>query len=71
MSQPHPIKVAALYRFAAFEEPASLQPQILDLCTAHGIKGTILLAHEGVNGTIAGSADGIDAVVAFLKTLPG
>ena len=71
MSQPHPIKVAALYRFAVFDEPAKLQPQIADLCTTYGIKGTILLAHEGVNGTIAGSAQGIDTIVAFLKTLPG
>lgn len=71
MSEYHPIKVAALYRFAAFDDPAQLQPQVLDMCVKHAVKGTILIAHEGINGTIAGSPDGIDAMVEFLKTLPG
>jgi UPF0176 protein len=71
MSTPHPIKVAALYRFANFENPSEYQPQIAERCDLHGIKGTILLAHEGINGTIAGKPDAIDDVVAFLKSLPG
>lgn len=71
MNQPYPIKVAALYRFAAFERPEELQPQILAWCTEHDLKGTILVAGEGVNGTVAGSEAGIDAVVAHLRTLPG
>lgn len=71
MSTQHPIKVAALYRFATFENPSVFQPQIAEQCDLHDIKGTILLAHEGINGTIAGSPEGIDYVVAFLKTLPG
>jgi UPF0176 protein len=71
MMQEFPIKVAALYRFANFEQPELLQPQILAWCTEHGLKGTILVASEGVNGTVAGTAAGIDAVVAHLRTLPG
>lgn len=71
MTQEFPIKVAALYRFASFEQPELLQPQILAWCTQHGLKGTILVAFEGVNGTVAGTAAGIDAVVAHLRTLPG
>ncbi len=71
MNQPYPIKVAALYRFAAFAQPDELQPKILGWCNEHGLKGTILVANEGVNGTVAGSAEGIDAVVAELRTLPG
>ncbi|MEP7349059.1 MAG: rhodanese-related sulfurtransferase [Sphingorhabdus sp.] len=71
MTEEFPIKVAALYRFAAFEQPELLQPQILGWCNEHGLKGTILIASEGVNGTVAGTADGIDAVVAHLRTLPG
>lgn len=67
----HPIKVAALYRFANFENPSEYQPQIAELCDMHGIKGTILLAHEGINGTIAGKPDAINEVVACLKSLPG
>jgi UPF0176 protein len=71
MIHEHSIKVAALYRFAAFDQPELLQPQILGWCTEHSLKGTILVASEGVNGTVAGAADGIDAVVAKLRTLPG
>jgi UPF0176 protein len=62
--------VAALYRFASFDEPAVLRQPLLDLCAAHGIKGTLLLAREGINGTIAGSVDGIAAVIAHIRALP-
>ena len=71
MSDAHPIKVAALYRFVAFDAPKTLQAMILQQCEAGGIKGTILLAHEGINGTIAGSPEAIDAVVAYLRSIPG
>lgn len=62
--------VAALYRFAPFDDPAALRQPLLDLCAAQGIKGTLLLAREGVNGTIAGSAEGVAAVVAHIRALP-
>lgn len=71
MSEFYPIKVAALYRFVAFDAPGDLQPLVQAECDAGGIKGTILLANEGINGTIAGTPDAIDAVVAFLRALPG
>ena len=71
MSKHHPVKVAALYRFAHFENPSEYQPLIAERCALHDIKGTILLAHEGINGTIAGKPGGIDEVVSFLKSLPG
>ncbi|MFN0045571.1 MAG: rhodanese-related sulfurtransferase [Sphingorhabdus sp.] len=71
MSKHHPVKVAALYRFAHFENPSKYQPLIAERCALHDIKGTILLAHEGINGTIAGKPGGIDEVVSFLKSLPG
>ena len=64
------IKVAALYRFASFAQPEPLRAQIAGWCAEHGLRGTILLAHEGINGTIAGTAAGIDAVIAHLRTLP-
>lgn len=70
MATEFPIKVAALYRFASFTQPELLQPQILSWCTNNNLKGTILVASEGVNGTVAGPAAGIDAVVAHLRTLP-
>ena len=62
--------VAALYRFAPFEDPAALRQPLLDLCAAEGVKGTLLLAREGINGTIAGPAAGISAVIAHIRALP-
>ncbi len=63
--------VAALYRFASFDDPASLRQPLLGLCDAREICGTLLLAPEGINGTIAGDADGIAAVIAHIRALPG
>ena len=71
MEDVHPIKVAALYRFVFFDAPEKLQPLIQEQCNASGIKGTILLAHEGINGTVAGAPEAIDALVAFLRAFPG
>ena len=65
------IKVAALYRFVSFDAPEALQPMISEQCTQTGIKGTILLAREGINGTVAGEPEAIDALVTFLRTIPG
>ncbi|RHW18508.1 rhodanese-related sulfurtransferase [Sphingomonas gilva] len=65
------IRVAALYRFARFDDPAGLRGPLLDLCEARGVKGTLLLAREGINGTIAGAAEAIEAVVAHIRGLPG
>lgn len=63
--------VAALYQFTQFEDPEALRAPLLALCEARGIKGTLLLAREGINGTIAGSAPGLEAVLAHIRTLPG
>ena len=65
------ITVAALYRFARFEDPAALRALLLEASTAAGIKGTLLLASEGINGTIAGSAEGIARVLEHIRRLPG
>ncbi|WP_083455561.1 oxygen-dependent tRNA uridine(34) hydroxylase TrhO [Sphingopyxis sp. 113P3] len=63
--------VAALYRFAPFDDPAGLRQPLIELCAEQAIKGTLLLAREGINGTIAGSAEGIEAVIAHIRALPG
>ncbi len=68
---PAPFTIAALYRFAPFPDPAVLRQPLLDLCKAQGVKGTILLATEGVNGTIAGSDGAIAAIITHIRTLPG
>ena len=66
-----PIRVAALYHFARFDDPAALQVPLAQLCGEQGVKGSLLLAREGINGTIAGSGEGLDAVLAHLRALPG
>jgi len=45
------IRVAALYHFVRFPDPNAIREPLLALCEAQGIKGTLLLAHEGINGT--------------------
>ncbi|VVT12276.1 oxygen-dependent tRNA uridine(34) hydroxylase TrhO [Erythrobacter sp. EC-HK427] len=66
-----PIRVAALYQFTRFEDPAALKAPLLGVCEENGVKGTLLLAQEGVNGTIAGSPAGIGAVLEHIRALPG
>ena len=63
--------IAALYHFTRFSDPDALRGPILDLCLAAGVRGSLLLAQEGVNGTIAGPRAGVDAVLAHLRALPG
>ncbi len=65
------IVIAALYRFTPFSDPAALKAPLAKLCCAQGVKGSILLATEGLNGTIAGSRAGIDRVLVHLRGLPG
>jgi UPF0176 protein len=65
------VLVAALYKFAPFEDPAGLREPLVETCRAHAIKGTILLAPEGINGTIAGPDAGIEAVLDHVRRLPG
>ena len=54
------IVVAAFYRFLSLPGCAELKPALLACCRALGLKGTILLAPEGINGTVAGTRQGID-----------
>jgi UPF0176 protein len=66
-----PLRVTALYRFARFPDAAALRDPLVRLCEENGIKGTILLAKEGINGTIAGAPDAIERVLDHIRTLPG
>lgn len=61
------IVVAALYKFVTLEDFHALREPLLDRCIAAGTRGTLLLAREGINGTIAGSRGAIDAVLAYLR----
>ena len=64
------VVVAALYKFVALEDFHELREPLLDACLAAGARGTLLLAHEGINGTIASSREGIDEVLAYLRSDP-
>lgn len=56
-------RVAAFYQFAALPDFRALREPLRALCSGLGLKGSVLLAHEGINGTLAGSDDGIAAFV--------
>ena len=64
------IVVAALYKFVSLANFNELREPLLEQCVASGVKGTLLLAHEGINGTIAGTRHGVDEVLGFLKADP-
>jgi UPF0176 protein len=61
---------AALYKFVSLPDYRELQSPLLTCCEANKVKGTILLATEGINGTISGLPQGINAVLAFLRSDP-
>ncbi|MDD5323839.1 MAG: rhodanese-related sulfurtransferase [Polaromonas sp.] len=61
---------AALYKFVELPDFASLKAPLLACCEAHGVKGTLLLASEGINGTIAGQPGNVHAVLAWLRQDP-
>ncbi|MEA5617777.1 rhodanese-related sulfurtransferase [Cronbergia sp. UHCC 0137] len=66
MTQKNLLVVATLYKFVRLSDLEQMRDILLSVCLNHGIKGTILLASEGINATIAGDRQGIDDVVAFL-----
>lgn len=66
-----PFCVAALYKFVAIADCQGIRSELLPLCRTQGVRGTLLLAAEGINGTIAGSDAAIAAVVTYLRGLPG
>jgi UPF0176 protein len=62
-----PYEVAAFYQFAALPDFRGLREPLRAACADLGLKGSVLLAHEGINGTLAGSADAIAALVEELR----
>lgn len=61
---------AALYKFVSLPDYKALQAPILEACVSNHIKGTLLLAEEGINGTIAGLTENIHKLLHFLRTNP-
>ncbi|MDQ7004765.1 MAG: rhodanese-related sulfurtransferase [Ghiorsea sp.] len=62
--------VAALYHFASLDDFKDIREPLQTFCDEHDIKGSLLLASEGINGTVAGSRQAIDALLTFLRDDP-
>jgi UPF0176 protein len=62
-----PLKVAAFYQFAALPDFRQLREPLRAICIEQKLKGSVLLAHEGINGTLAGSTEAIGALVDELR----
>ena len=65
-----PIVVAALYKFVTLNDFEALREPLRQTMVDNDVKGTLLLAKEGINGTVAGSREGIDALLAWLTADP-
>ena len=59
--------IAALYCFTPLDDPCAIHKSLQDLCQQEALQGTLLVASEGLNGTVAGSTTGIDALSQFLS----
>jgi UPF0176 protein len=62
-------KIATFYKFIRLA-PDELQPALLAACQAHHLKGTVLLAQEGINGTLSGNPESLDQFLADLRQDP-
>lgn len=71
MSTGAPVTVSTFYHFSPLPQPAALKPRLLEEMHSLHLKGTITLAPEGINATIAGDTGAIDRMIAQLRTLPG
>jgi UPF0176 protein len=65
-----PCQVAAFYQFSALPDFRELRAPLRAICADLGLKGSVLLAHEGINGTLAGSREAIAALVEQLRRGP-
>lgn len=60
-------QVVALYRFVRLDDYESMREPLLNFCLDRHVRGTLLLAHEGINGTVAGSDSAIDELLNYLR----
>ena len=71
LSTPTTFVVCALYKFVALPNFEAIRQPLLNVMEQHEVKGTLLLASEGINGTVASSQAGIEALLAWLDNQPG
>jgi len=62
--------IAALYRFVRFPDFKEWREPLLDFCLDRDIKGSLLLAHEGINGTVSGTREVVDELLNYIKSDP-
>ena len=65
-----PLVVCALYKFVELADYDALRQPLKQHCVDQGIRGTLLLAREGINGTVAGTREAIDALLEYLRADP-
>ncbi|MBA3675783.1 MAG: rhodanese-related sulfurtransferase [Sphingosinicella sp.] len=65
------IRVTSLYQFTRLDDCAGIRSTLQSACGRLGIRGTLILAPEGINGTIAGSHDAVEAIIGLIRSLPG
>ena len=68
-NEPDNYSIITFYKFTPITNPEELKEKLLDLCTENEIKGTILVAREGINATVAGSNDAVTKLVDYLESL--
>ncbi|MGK2909133.1 MAG: rhodanese-related sulfurtransferase [Sphingobium sp.] len=66
-----PVCIAALYKFTAFQDCNAIRNDLATLCRTLAVKGILLIAPEGINGTIAGSDEAVGEVLTHIRGLPG
>ena len=64
-------RVSAFYKFTPFEDPEAIREIVLSALSDCGALGTVLVAGEGINGTIAAEGASLDTAMAALTALPG
>lgn len=64
------LTVATFYKFVLLPDCTELQPQLLEFCQTQQLCGTILLALEGINGTISGTDQAVESLLAYLRADP-
>ncbi len=65
------IVIARFYKFVSFPDYINWKNPLLEYCLNGGVKGTILLAYEGINGTIAGFPEVIEGIIEIFHSIPG
>jgi len=65
---PNSIVVCAMYKFVTLDNYQDIKPNLLKVMEDNAVRGTLLLANEGINGTVAGTRQAIDTLLQWLKT---